>query len=123
MPSKKGMDQALTWLKSKANEKNTLDAVNAELCINVIMDLRRQYDRLGGQFNNLRNARYAERSNAPDMAKPENAVLREEQMTFFEGSTAIDPRTTNMSLNEKGDVHNETIRKETAAVRSREPDR
>ncbi len=60
MPSKRGIDQAMTWLKGKAAEKNTLDGVNAELCISVIMDLQRQYDRLGAQFNNLRNSRYRE---------------------------------------------------------------
>lgn len=57
MPSKKGIEQALTWLKSKAAEKNTLDGVNAELCINVIMDLQRQYDRLGAQFGNVKKSR------------------------------------------------------------------
>lgn len=62
MPSKKGIEQALNWLKNKSQDKNTLDAINAELCINVIMDLQRQYDRLGSQFNNLRNARYNDKS-------------------------------------------------------------
>lgn len=57
MPSKKGIEQALTWLKSKAAEKNTLDGVNAELCINVIMDLQRQYDRLGAQFGSVKKSR------------------------------------------------------------------
>ena len=56
MPSKKGIEQALNWLNDKARDKNsTLDSINAELCINVIMDLQRQYDRLGAMFNNLRN--------------------------------------------------------------------
>ena len=40
MPSKKGLDQALTWLKSKMAERDTLDAINAEICYNVIMDLK-----------------------------------------------------------------------------------
>ncbi len=53
MPSKKAIDQSLTWLRSKANDRETLDGINAELCINVIMDLKRQYDRLGIQFGNL----------------------------------------------------------------------
>lgn len=53
MPSKKALDQSLTWLRSKANERDTLDGINAELCINVIMDLKRQYERLGIQFGNL----------------------------------------------------------------------
>ena len=110
MPSKKGIDQALTWLKSKSHEKNTLDAVNAELCINVIMDLQRQYDRLGAQFNSMRNSRYI--NPAPSM--------HEEQISFLDGA---EPRTTNMPLNEKGDVHHETTGTKTAGVRTREPDR
>lgn len=53
MPSKKAINQSLTWLRSKANDRETLDGINAELCINVIMDLKRQYDRLGIQFGSL----------------------------------------------------------------------
>lgn len=53
MPSKKALDQSLTWLRSKASERDTLDGINAELCINVIMDLKRQYERLGIQFGSL----------------------------------------------------------------------
>ena len=54
MPSKKGIEQALTWLNSKAaDNENTLDRINAELCINVIMDLQRQYDKLGIRYGTL----------------------------------------------------------------------
>ena len=74
LPSKKGMEQALTWLRSKASEKNTLDGVNAELCINVIMDLQRQYDKLGAQFGNLRNSKLKE-----DIFNE-----KEKQLNFFE---------------------------------------
>lgn len=111
MPSKKGIEQALTWLKSKSHDKNTLDAVNAELCINVIMDLQRQYDRLGAQFNSMRNSRYI--NPAPTM--------HEEQITFLDKEEG--PRATNMPLNRKGDVHNENAGTETTGVHSREPDR
>lgn len=73
MPSKKGMDQALTWLRSKACDKeNTLDSINAELCINVIMDLRRQCDKLGAQFGNLVNKK-----------RTENSEKHSEQMSFL----------------------------------------
>ena len=118
MPSKKGIDQALTWLKNKANDKNTLDAVNAELCINVIMDLQRQYDRLGAQFGNLRSARSSE----------EPAVMKEEQINFFETAKNVlspkaESRTINIALNEKGDVHNEKTGTKPAGVRNREPAR
>ena len=73
MPSKKGQEQALNWLRSKAKDPNHLDAINAELCINVIMDLQRQYDRLGSQFNNLRNSKQ----------NIDNSVKQEEQLSFF----------------------------------------
>lgn len=74
MPSKKGIDQALTWLKSKAAERNTLDGVNAELCINVIMDLQRQYDQLGAKFNNISAYQRQQRELA----------MRENQLSFLE---------------------------------------
>ena len=57
MPSKKGIDQALTWLRSKSAEKNTLDGINAELCINVIVDLQRQYDRMGAKYGYLQRSK------------------------------------------------------------------
>lgn len=61
MPSKKGTDQALTWLRSKMAEKDTLDAINAEVCYNVIMDLQRQKDRIGALYS---QERYANRQNS-----------------------------------------------------------
>lgn len=61
MPSKKGVEQALTWLKSKANDKeNTLDSINAELCINVIMSMQRQYDLLGAKYGSLQSRKRQE---------------------------------------------------------------
>lgn len=50
MPSHKGLEQALTWLRSKAADKNSLDGINAELCINVILDLKAQRDKLGARY-------------------------------------------------------------------------
>ena len=63
MPSKKGQEQALRWLRNKAAEKNTLDGINAELCINVIYDLQRQYDRLAIQFVSLKSSKRTANSN------------------------------------------------------------
>ena len=74
MPSKKGIDQALTWLRSKATERNTLDGVNAELCINVIMDLQRQYDQLGAKFNNI----------SAYQRQQKELAMRENQLSFLE---------------------------------------
>lgn len=57
MPSKKGMEQALTWLKSKMAEKDTLDAVNAEVCYNVILDLKQKKTVLGAIYHQNRVAK------------------------------------------------------------------
>ena len=51
MPSKKGLDQALTWLKSKMAEWDTLDAINAEVCYNVIMDLKERKKAIGALYH------------------------------------------------------------------------
>ena len=51
MPSKKATEQALTWLKSKMAERDTLDAINAELCYNVIMDLKNKKKAIGALYH------------------------------------------------------------------------
>lgn len=51
MPSKKGTEQALTWLKSKMAERDTLDAVNAELCYNIITDLQKKRKVIGALYH------------------------------------------------------------------------
>ena len=53
MPSQRTMEQCLTWLNSKAADENTLDGINAELCLNVISELRERYNKLGAQYNLL----------------------------------------------------------------------
>lgn len=50
MPSRKGLEQALVWLKSKMAEKDTLDAINAETTYNVIMDMQRQRKKIGALY-------------------------------------------------------------------------
>ena len=51
MPSRKGLEQALTWLRSKMAEKDTLDAINAEVCYRVITDLREKKRVLGALYH------------------------------------------------------------------------
>lgn len=53
MPSKKGMDQALTWLRSMAASPG-LDGINAEVCLNVIQDLQEQNNRKGAIIHRLK---------------------------------------------------------------------
>ena len=51
MPSRKGLEQALTWLKSKMAEKDTLDAINAEVAYNVILDLKERKQAIGALYH------------------------------------------------------------------------
>lgn len=51
MPSKKSTDQAIAWLRNKMAEKDTLDAINAELCYNVLIDLRNKKERIGAIYH------------------------------------------------------------------------
>ena len=47
MPSQKGLTQAITWLKSKMLDRDSLDGINAEVCLNVIKDLQQQCETRG----------------------------------------------------------------------------
>ena len=56
MPSRKGLEQALTWLKSKMAEKDTLDAVNAEVTYNVLMDIQSKRKVIGALYHQTHTA-------------------------------------------------------------------
>lgn len=56
MPSRKGLEQALIWLKSKMAEKDTFDAINAETTYNVIMDMQRQRKKIGALYYRASNS-------------------------------------------------------------------
>ena len=57
MPSRRGLEQALLWLKNKMAEKDTLDAINAELTYNVIMDLQKRRKVIGALYHRDRMSR------------------------------------------------------------------
>jgi len=57
MPSRKGMEQAILWLKNKIAEKDTLDAINAELCYNIIMDLKKRRQVIGALYHQEKAAK------------------------------------------------------------------
>lgn len=57
MSSKKANEQAMTWLRSIAADKNSMDGINAELVINIIEDLRRQLNSKGVVIGNLMRER------------------------------------------------------------------
>lgn len=55
MASAKGTEQALIWLRSKMNEGyDTLEGINAEVCYNVILDLKDQITKQGCIIYNLK---------------------------------------------------------------------
>ena len=56
MPSRKGLEQALTWLRSKMAEKDTLDAVNAEVTYNVLMDIQNKRKVIGALYHQAHSA-------------------------------------------------------------------
>jgi len=47
LPTQKGLEQAITWLRSKMSDYDSLDGINAEVCLNVIYDLKRQNEDKG----------------------------------------------------------------------------
>lgn len=54
MPNKKTVDQAMIWLKSIAADKNSLDGINAQTCLNVISHLQKQLNVKGVIIYELR---------------------------------------------------------------------
>lgn len=54
MPSRKGLEQALTWLRSKMAGDDILDGLNAELCYNVILDLQKRRKAIGAMYHQTR---------------------------------------------------------------------
>lgn len=67
MAGRRSKEQAMTWLRSMAADKNSLDGINAELCLNLIEDQQKKLDRLGTQFNHVRNERNAMREDIEEL--------------------------------------------------------
>lgn len=57
MASKKSYNQAILWLRSMAADKNSLDGINAELCLNIIFEQKERLEKLGIQFKNVKSQR------------------------------------------------------------------
>ena len=55
MPTRKGKEQAMIWLRSKAKEEG-LDGINAQLCINVIEEMTQQLADHAKILNRIRSA-------------------------------------------------------------------
>lgn len=77
MPSRKGLDQALVWLKSKMAERDTLDAINAEVCYNVIMDLKDKRKVIGALYHQAYTELKHERNKKEKLDNLEKASRQE----------------------------------------------
>lgn len=80
MPSRKGMEQALTWLQSKMAGDDFLDAINAELCYNVITDIQKRKKAIGAMYHQTRE----QLKNA--MAELEEACVTSESQKLYEAA-------------------------------------
>lgn len=77
MPSRKGLDQALVWLKSKMAERDTLDAINAEVCYNVITDLKDKRKVIGALYHQAYTELKHERNKKEELDNLERASRHE----------------------------------------------
>lgn len=47
MPNKKTMEQVIVWLRSIASDKDSLDGINAQVCLNTIFGLKAEVTHKG----------------------------------------------------------------------------
>lgn len=78
----KGTAQALNWLKSIAASRNSLDSINADLCIRVIEGQKEEISRLGSICHNLMKDRKELEECLDEMTG--KAVMKEEQLDIFD---------------------------------------
>lgn len=57
MANRRTNEQAMIWLKSMAADRNSLDGINAELCLNLIQEQKDRLEKLGAQFQQVKNSR------------------------------------------------------------------
>ena len=55
MASRRANEQAMVWLRSMAAEKDSLNGINAELCLRIIEEQKERLDKLGVQFHQVQN--------------------------------------------------------------------
>lgn len=53
MASRKTNEQCMTWLRSMAADSDSLNGINAELCLNLIQNQKKQLDKLGAIYRNM----------------------------------------------------------------------
>ena len=59
MPSQRATEQALNWLRSMAMDRDSMNGINAEICLNVIADLKRQNEEKGSLIARYRGKQLA----------------------------------------------------------------
>ena len=67
MPSKKGTDQALIWLRSKMEDEDMFESINAEICYNVICDLRKKRREMGVLYGKAKEALQKYKTEDPEI--------------------------------------------------------
>lgn len=77
MASHKTNEQCLTWLRSMAADKDSLDGINAELCLNLIANQKAQLDKLGVQFNQVKESRDNMKQKLDELQESITSVLDE----------------------------------------------
>ncbi len=77
MASHKTNEQCITWLRSMAADKDSLDGINAELCLNLIESQKSQLNKLGIQFNQVTDSRDAMKRELDELRESITTALDE----------------------------------------------
>ncbi len=77
MASHKTNEQCITWLRSMAADKDSLDGINAELCLNLIESQKSQLNKLGIQFNQVKDSRDAMKRELDELRESITTALDE----------------------------------------------
>ena len=80
MASRKTREQCMTWLRSMAADRDSLDGINAELCLGLIAEQQNRLDKLGAQFGQMK---------AKLMGTPEYGRVSKDGSVLSEGDRAI----------------------------------
>ena len=87
MASRRTNEQCLTWLRSMAADRNSMDGINAELCLSLIQEQKDRLEKLGAQFSQVKKERdiLKEQDHLEDMFDPQRRQEFEEKgWEFFD---------------------------------------
>ena len=86
MPSKRSIEQVRLWLQNLANDKNTMDSVNADLALNVLAAFEDELSKKGAIINALRVRKTYPKGSFGEMF--DDSILPS-RFTFAEKSEAL----------------------------------